>query len=109
MTILRPERTPLRYWPALLTRALQNGISTAFSGEPAGLANALVTGDKDGLTDSFNAQPVSYTHLAKPSQLDERYMKRAEDLLHGELAYALGISKESVPDYITRVIEPPKQ
>ena len=56
MTILRPERTPLRYWPALLTRALQNGISTVFSGEPAGLANALVTGDKDDLTDSFNAQ-----------------------------------------------------
>ena len=57
----------------------------------------------------YNRRQCSMERGAKPSQLDERYMKRAEDLLHGELAYALGISKESVPDYITRVIEPPKQ
>lgn len=31
---------------------------------------------------------------------DERYMKRAEDLLYGEFAVALGIPKESVRDYI---------
>lgn len=32
--------------------------------------------------------------------IDERFMKRAEELLFGELAAALGIPKESVPDYI---------
>lgn len=32
--------------------------------------------------------------------IDERFMKRAEGLLFGELAAALGISKVSVPDYI---------
>ena len=32
--------------------------------------------------------------------VDERYMKQAERLLHGELAAALGISFEEVPAYI---------
>ena len=36
----------------------------------------------------------------KPSIVDQRFRKRAEDLLHGELAVALGIPKERVPDYI---------
>ena len=36
--------------------------------------------------------------------VDEKYMKRAEELLFGELAAALGIQKEDVPSYIsTRV------
>lgn len=34
--------------------------------------------------------------------IDQRYMKRAEDLLHGELSVALGIPKEEVVDYIAR-------
>lgn len=32
--------------------------------------------------------------------LDERYMKRAEDMLFGELAVALNIEKSAVPGYI---------
>lgn len=32
--------------------------------------------------------------------IDERFMKRAEELLFGELAAALCIPKQSVPDYI---------
>ena len=36
----------------------------------------------------------------KLGAVDERYMKQAEELLFGELAAALGIPKESVPDYI---------
>ena len=34
--------------------------------------------------------------------VDERYMKQAERLLHGELAVALGISFEEVQPYIAR-------
>jgi len=41
----------------------------------------------------------------KPAQVDERYMKRAEDILHGELAVSLGIPRESVPDFIRQTIE----
>lgn len=38
----------------------------------------------------------------KPSQMDERYGKRAEDQLYGELAAALGIRRGEVEEYIRR-------
>lgn len=38
-------------------------------------------------------------------QVDERYRKRAEEMLHGELAASLGIPKEAVAEYIRRVLE----
>ena len=40
-------------------------------------------------------------------QLDERSMKRAEELLHGELAAALGIPMNEVVDFITHTVESP--
>ena len=36
------------------------------------------------------------------SQLEDRYMKLAEELLHGELSVALDIPKDEVKDYIHR-------
>ena len=39
------------------------------------------------------------------SQVDQRYRKRAEDLLHSELAVALGIPMSEVPKYIGRVMD----
>ena len=36
------------------------------------------------------------------SQMDDRYMKLAEELLHGELSVALDIPKDEVKDYIHR-------
>lgn len=36
----------------------------------------------------------------KLGQVDERFMRQAEELLHGELAAALGMEKDSIPDYI---------
>jgi len=36
----------------------------------------------------------------KLGQMDEKYMKKAEDLIEGEFAVALGIPKEKVKDYI---------
>lgn len=41
----------------------------------------------------------------KLGQVDEKYMRRAEELLHGELSVALGIPKEEVKDYITKSVE----
>lgn len=37
--------------------------------------------------------------------LDEKFMKKAEELLFGELAVALDIDKEEVPKYIAEMIE----
>ena len=39
-------------------------------------------------------------HGKKPSQMDERYWKRAEDQLYGELGAALGIARGDVEGYI---------
>lgn len=36
----------------------------------------------------------------RPGKVEERYRKRAEELLYGELAVALGLSEEDVPRYI---------
>ena len=41
---------------------------------------------------------------AKPGQVDERYMKRAEELLYGELAVALDMSKEEIGGYIAEAV-----
>ena len=41
----------------------------------------------------------------KGGQVDERYRKRAEETLYGELAVALDIPKDSVEDYIKEIIE----
>ena len=41
----------------------------------------------------------------KLGQIDERFMKRAEEMLYGELAVALGIPKDDVCDYIARAVE----
>jgi len=41
----------------------------------------------------------------KLGQTDQRYMKRAEDTLYGELAVALGITPAEVPAYIKAEIE----
>lgn len=38
----------------------------------------------------------------KFGRVDEHFMRRAEDSLHGEFAVALGIPKDAVPDYIAR-------
>ena len=37
--------------------------------------------------------------------VDERYMKRAQDMLHGEFAVALGIERGDVPAYIEQMLE----
>ena len=42
----------------------------------------------------------------KLGQTDQRYMKRAQDVLHGELAAALGLQPEEMPAYIQGVIAP---
>lgn len=41
----------------------------------------------------------------KLGQIDERFMKRAEDMLYGELAVSLGIPRADVAEYITHAIE----
>lgn len=46
----RPDRLPLRFWPAACARALRRGIFTAFDSLAAPLAAAVSLGDKSALS-----------------------------------------------------------
>lgn len=51
------------------------------------------------------AKSISFTGRGKKlGQVDQQYWKRAEDLLHGEFAIALGIPRETVGDYIAATL-----
>lgn len=54
---------------------------------------------------AYERRQAKRSQGVKPGQVDERYLKRAEDLLYGELAVALGIPRDEVCDYIIRVAE----
>ena len=53
-------------------------------------------------------QQTAHAAGRKGGQVDERYRKRAEDTLYGELAVALDIPKDEVEAYIYKVIEAQK-
>lgn len=44
----------------------------------------------------------------RPGKLEEKYRKRVEELLYGELSAALGISRETVPQYIRGMLKEEK-
>ena len=74
LEVERPERVPLRDWPAHWTRALEESIQRIFPQSASPLVTALVTGNRDGLSDSFDTDlqrtglshtvAVSGSHLA---------------------------------------------
>jgi len=56
----------------------------------------------------YAKQKEAESHKRRLGMLDERYMKQAERLLHGEFSVALGIPFEEVPDYIARRVRAAK-
>ena len=54
---------------------------------------------------AYSRQQSRHSHGDKPGQMDERYRKRAEDLLHGELAVALGMERDEVADFISKTLQ----
>lgn len=58
------------------------------------------------LTMSIHAKKIELLEKKKKfGSVDEKYLKKAEDLLFGELAVALDIDKEDVPGYIAERVE----
>ena len=74
-------------------------------------ANALKTYDSAELVELTMSIYAKKRELEGQRQkfgsVDERFMKRAEELLFGELAAALGIPREEVPRYIEARLERP--
>jgi len=56
------------------------------------------------LLSTYDKKRLCAEQKKKFGAMDERYMKRAEDMLFGEFAVALGIEKSEVQDYITQRI-----
>lgn len=69
LTFQRPERIPLRDIPAWLSRGLKQGIDSAFPEDASPVVKALVTGNRDSLTDSYTTslQRSGLSHVAAVS------------------------------------------
>ncbi len=50
-TVERSERVPVKYWPAIVSRALKKSVARAFPDSAVPLVTALITGDKTQLPD----------------------------------------------------------
>lgn len=55
LEVERPDRIPFRHWAAVLSKALKDSIDAAFPEDAAPLVRALVTGNRDNLTDEFTS------------------------------------------------------
>ena len=82
------EGFPWRYWPAVLSRMLKEGIRAAFPAEEGGVVDGIVTGNRDNLTDQFTSSlervglshtiAVSGMHLAFLADLLSRLMGKGK-------------------------------
>ena len=82
------EGFPWRYWPAVLSRMLKEGIQAAFPEEEGGVVDGIVTGNRDNLTDQFTSSlervglshtiAVSGMHLAFLADLLSRLMGKGK-------------------------------
>jgi len=90
LNILRPESVPPRYWPALWARVVKRGIDQAFPADVAPLIRALVTGNRDSLTDQFTTslQRTGLSHTVAVSGMHLAF-------LAGMVSLVLGRGKRS--------------
>ena len=69
MELERPERVPLSCLPAFLSRGLKESIDACFAQDASPLIRALVTGNRDKLTDSYTSslQRTGLSHVVAVS------------------------------------------
>ena len=81
----RPEHIPFWYWPAFYSKQLKEGIDAAFPGDVAPLFKALVTGNREGLTDSFTTslQRVGLSHTVAVSGMHLAFLSSMFSLCLG--------------------------
>ena len=85
LDVERPDRTPLRDLPAWWSRALKESISAAFPGDVSGLVSALVTGNRDNLSDPFTSslQRSGLSHTVAVSGMHLAFLAGLVSLLLG--------------------------
>ena len=85
LDIQRPDRVPLRDLPACWSRALKQSISAAFPSDLSGLVEALVTGNRDNLSDPFTTslQRTGLSHTVAVSGMHLAFLAGLVSILLG--------------------------
>ena len=90
LEIQRPEHIPVWYWPAVYSKVLKSGIDAAFPDDVAPLIRALVTGNRDHLTDEFTTS-LERTGLSHTVAVSGMHLA----FLSGMISMVLGKGKRS--------------
>lgn len=85
LQVERPERIPVTYLGPQLTRALGQSVHQVFPAQTRGLFQALITGDKSGLDESFESslQRTGLSHVVVVSGMHLAYLSALIGLLLG--------------------------
>ena len=92
--------------PTMTPKAYYNGVLRQLSEHYETLLNSHDCGVLIRMTMSiYEKKKEAALQKRKLGAVDEKFMKRAEDLLFGELSIALGIEKNQVQNYIKAKIK----
>ena len=85
LEVERPEKIPIKFFPVLLSQKLKAGIDGAFPADAAPLVRALVTGNRDNLTDRFTTslQRTGLSHTVAVSGMHLAFLTSLLTLLLG--------------------------
>lgn len=85
LEVERPNHIPLRDWPAYWSQALKESISQAFPSDVSGLVQALVTGNRDNLSDPFTTslQRAGLSHTVAVSGMHLAFLAGLLSMLFG--------------------------
>jgi len=85
LDIQRPDHVPPRYWAAWASKYLKTGIDTAFPEDVSGFVRALVTGNRDNLTDEFTTslERVGLSHMVAVSGMHLAFLSSLLTALMG--------------------------
>ena len=85
LEVERPDHIPLRDWPAYWSQALKESISQAFPNDVSGLVQALVTGNRDNLSDPFTTslQRAGLSHTVAVSGMHLAFLAGLLSMLFG--------------------------
>ena len=86
LNVERPDHVPVLYWPAVLARALKDGIARAFPEKEGGIVQGIVTGNRDNLTDEFTSslQRVGMSHTVAVSGMHLAFLAQGLVTLRGK-------------------------
>ena len=93
--LMRPVMTPAEEPEGASQRAIKDHYHAVVTSYDCGRMAAMIKY-------TCQRRRAAQQRGRKVSQLDERYLRRAEDQLYGELAVALGIDRQEVCQYIQK-------